>query len=88
MSNLPPLVSLAILPVYFGAGFLTDFLVAKYYLCLSSHQRAKASALAVVIDFWGFIVTATLVLGENYAGALMFAIGTGAGTWVAMGKQR
>jgi len=77
----------AILP-YFAAGFLNDFLVAKYYLYLSSHQRAGASGLAVLIEFYGYVIMALLVLNKNFLGAFSFALGTGLGTWVAMGKKK
>jgi hypothetical protein len=73
--------------LYFVAGFATDFLVTKYYLCLSRRQRVGASALAVVIDFWQYIIAMMLILDKNIPGAVGFAIGTGVGTWVAVGKK-
>ena len=77
-----------LLLVYFAAGLGTDYLVATYYLYLSSHQRAKASALAVAIDLFGFTITMFLVLGKNWTGAFCFALGTGLGTWLAMGRNK
>ena len=74
--------------LYFAAGFLNDFLVAKYFLYLSNHLRVRASGLAVLIEFYGYGITALLVLSKNYLGAFSFALGTGLGTWVAMGKQK
>ena len=73
--------------VYFAAGLGTDYLVATYYLYLSSRQRAKASVLAVAIDFTGYAITMVLVLNKNFWGALSFALGTGLGTWLAIGKK-
>lgn len=85
MNPLPPMVVAS--AMYMAAGFGTDFLITKYYLCLSKHRRAGASALAVVIDIFQYIVAATLILDRNIPGAVGFAIGTGLGTWVAMGKK-
>jgi hypothetical protein len=42
----------------------------------------------VLIEFYGYGITALLVLSKNYLGAFSFALGTGLGTWVAMGKKK
>jgi len=73
---------------YFAAGVLNDFLVAKYYLYLSSHQRARASIFTVIIDFYGYAIMMFLVIDRNFLGAFSFALGTGLGTWIAMGKGK
>ena len=78
---------LLLVPAYFLAGLLTDFLVAHYYLFLSSRQRVKASGLAVAIDFLGYAITMTLVLNRDFVSALAFAIGTGVGTFCALGRK-
>jgi hypothetical protein len=78
----------AVVLLYFAAGFSHDFLVAKYYLYLSSHQRARASIFTVIIDFYGYAIMMVLVMDKNFAGAFSFALGTGLGTWVAMGKKK
>ena len=84
-----PILSIAgTILLYFAAGFLNDFLVAKYYLCLSSHQRGRAAGLTVIIDFYGYAIMMLLVLNRNFLGAFSFALGTGLGTWVAMGKNK
>lgn len=74
-------------PIYFAVGLSSDFLIAKYYLCLSRRHRARASGLAVAIDLLGYIVTATLVLNRDFPSAIAFALGTGAGTWLALSKK-
>ena len=79
---------LLLVPAYFLAGLLTDFLVAHYYLFLSSRQRVKASGLAVAIDFLGYAITMTLVLNRDFVSALAFAIGTGVGTFCALGRKK
>lgn len=73
---------------YFAAGLVTDYLVARYYLFLSSRQRVQASALAVAIDFFGFMVTMLLVLNRDIPSAVAFALGTGVGTYVALGRGK
>ena len=80
---------MSLLPIvgYFAAGVLHDYLVAKYYLYLSSHQRARAVLFTVLIDFFGYAITIFLVFQKNFLGAFSFALGTGLGTWVAMGKR-
>ena len=80
-------MNLLLIPAYFLAGLLTDFLVAHYYLFLSSRQRVKASGLAVAIDFLGYVITMTLVLNRDFVSALAFAIGTGVGTFCALGRK-
>ena len=80
-------MSLLLCALYFVAGVLHDYLVAKYYLYLSSHQRARAVIFTVLIDFFGYAITIFLVLDRNFVGAFSFALGTGLGTWVAMGKK-
>jgi hypothetical protein len=80
------LTLLATAALYFAAGFLNDFLVAKYYLYLSSHQRVRAAIFTVLIDFFGYTIMAFLILNRNFLGAFSFALGTGLGTWVAMGR--
>ena len=74
--------------LYFAAGCLHDFLVAKYYLYLSSHQRMRAVMFTVLVDFFGYAITIFLVLNKNFLGAFSFALGTGLGTFVAMGKKK
>jgi hypothetical protein len=74
--------------LYFAAGCSHDFLVAKYYLYLSSHQRVRAAVFTVLIDFFGYAIMMVLVMDKNFVGALSFALGTGLGTWVAMGKKK
>ena len=81
-------MNLLLIPAYFLAGLLTDFLVAHYYLFLSSRQRVKASGLAVAIDFLGYAITMTLVLNRDFVSALAFAIGTGVGTFCALGRKK
>jgi hypothetical protein len=81
-------MNLLSLGAYFAAGVLHDFLVAKYYLYLSSHQRGRAVIFTVLIDFFGYAITIFLVFQQDFLGALSFALGTGLGTWVAMGKQK
>ena len=83
-----PIARVGLFLAYFAAGLVSDFLIANYYLFLSSRQRVKASALAVAIDFFGFIVTMFLVLNRDYPSAIAFALGTGAGTFVALGKKK
>ena len=78
----------AVILLYFAAGFLNDFLIAKYYLYLSSHRRAAASGLAVLIECYGYGIMLLLVLSKNFLGAFSFALGTGLGTWVAMGTRK
>jgi hypothetical protein len=73
---------------YFLAGLVTDFLVANYYLFLSSRQRVRASGLAVAIDFLGYAITMTLVLNRDFASAFAFALGTGVGTFLALGRKK
>ena len=79
---------LLLAPVYFVAGFLSDFLVAKYFLAFMKRRRGRASFLAGVIELFGYAITATLVLTENIPGAVSLALGTSLGTWVAMGKNK
>jgi len=81
-------MSLLLIPAYFLAGLLTDFLVAHYYQYLSSRQRARASGLAVAIDFLGYAITMTLVLNRDFVSAFSFALGTGVGTFLALGGKR
>jgi len=81
-------VNLLLAPVYFLAGLLTDYLVAHYYLYLSSRQRVRASGLAVAIDFLGYAITMTLVLNRDFVSAFSFAVGTGVGTYLALGNKR
>jgi hypothetical protein len=78
----------AVILLYFAAGCSHDYLVAKYYLYLSSHQRVRAAVFTVLIDFFGYAIMMVLVMDKNFAGALSFALGTGLGTWVAMGKKK
>jgi hypothetical protein len=42
----------------------------------------------VIIDFYGYAIMMVLVMDKNFAGAFSFALGTGLGTWVAMGKKK
>ena len=79
---------MATILLYFVAGCLHDFLVAKYYLYLSSHQRTRAVTFTVLLDFFGYVITIFLVLNKNFLGAFSFALGTGLGTFVAMGKKK
>ena len=81
-------MNLLLIPVYFLAGLLTDFLVAHYYLFLSSRQRVRASGLAVAIDFLGYAITMTLVLNRDFVSAFAFALGTGVGTFLALGRKK
>jgi len=78
----------AVVPIYFAAGFLSDFLVANYLLAFLKRKRGRASLLTFTIDIFGYAVTATLVLTKNIPGAVSFALGTALGTWVAMGKNK
>ena len=80
--------SLLLIPAYFLAGLGTDYLVAKYYMYLSSRQRVRASGLAVAIDFLGYAITMTLVLNRDFVSAFSFALGTGVGTFLALGGKR
>jgi hypothetical protein len=79
-------LNLLLCPVYFAAGFLSDFMAANYILSLSSRQRGRATLLAFAIDIFGYAMSATLILSKNIPGAISFALGTSSGTWVAMGK--
>ena len=81
-------MSLLLIVGYFAAGVLNDYLVAKYYLYLSSHQRGRASIFTVITDFYGYAIMMLLVMDKNFWGAFSFALGTGLGTWVAMGKNK
>jgi hypothetical protein len=74
--------------LYFAAGCLNDFLVAKYFLFLSTRKRGPASLLSFGIDIFGYAIAATLILDRNILGAISFAFGTSLGTWVAMGKKK
>jgi hypothetical protein len=77
-----------LIPAYFLAGLVTDFLIAHYYRYLSSRQRVRASGLAVAIDFLGYAITMTLVLNRDFVSAMAFALGTGAGTFLALGSKK
>lgn len=74
--------------LYFAAGCLHDYLVAKYFLYLSSHQRGRAVIFTVIIDFYGYAIMMFLILDKNFLGAFSFALGTGLGTFVAMGPGK
>ena len=78
----------AMILLYFAAGFLSDFLVANYFLFLSTRKRGPASLLSFAIDIFGYAIAATLILDRNILGAISFALGTSLGTWVAMGKKK
>lgn len=73
--------------LYFLAGAGSDFLIARYYLAMSRSARFSASGLAVVITLFNFYVIGRIVVNENFALQIAFALGTGIGTLVAFGKR-
>jgi multidrug transporter EmrE-like cation transporter len=74
--------------LYFLAGVGGDFLIAKYYLCMSRRSRFSASGLAIVITLFNFYVLGRIVVNENVPLQIAFALGTGIGTLLAFGKRR
>lgn len=69
------------LGLYFMAGVVQDFLIAKYYLALSSRSVWLASTLAGVITLFTLGVF-NLSFG-HWGRLLAYAVGTAVGTWVA-----
>jgi multidrug transporter EmrE-like cation transporter len=74
--------------LYFLAGVGGDFLIAKYYICMSRSARFSASGLAIVITLFNFYVLGRIVVNENVPLQIAFALGTGIGTLLAFPKGR
>lgn len=73
--------------VYFAAGLVGDFLIARYYLAMSRRARFSASGLGMVITLFNFFILGQIVVNENVPLQIAFALGTGVGTLLAFGKS-
>jgi hypothetical protein len=71
---------------YFLVGVLQDFLITKYYLALSHHLVLRASILAMILTY-GTMKIFNLTFGSDVL-FLAYALGTGAGTCLGMGRRR
>lgn len=74
--------------VYFVVGVVGDWIVARYYLHLSSGRRVKASVFSSAISYFDFIISLTLIVNQDWLSAGGFAIGTGVGTFLAMCRMK
>jgi len=73
---------------YLAVGLVGDWMIARYYLHLSSGRRGRASVFSSAISYFDFIISLTLIVNRDWTSAAFFAVGTGLGTWVAMKKNR
>jgi len=73
---------------YFVVGVVGDWIIARYYLHLSSGRRVKASVFSSVISYFDFIISLTLIVNQDWLSAGSFAIGTGVGTFIAMRRMK
>jgi len=84
-----PLLSALAAPfIYFSVGLLQDYLIAKYYLALSRRSVWVASILAAVITLLTVKVFASVITSNETALMIAYAIGTGAGCFLGIGKRR
>jgi hypothetical protein len=83
-----PLPALAAPLIYFSVGVLQDFLIARYYLALSARSVWVASILAAVITLLTVKVFASVITSNEMTLMIAYAIGTGAGCFLGIGKRR
>lgn len=68
------------LPMYFLAGVIQDFLIAKYYLALTERKAILAAMIGSLLTV---LTLGVFNLSFGKAWPLMaYAIGTGIGTWI------
>ena len=70
--------------VYFVCGLVNDAAVARYYIAVHSDRAWEASFLAAYITAFNLIVISNIVVNPDLAMIIAFALGTGAGTGLAM----
>jgi len=73
--------------LYFLAGVVTDFIIARYCLAVARRARYAASSLAMIITLFNFFILSRIVVRENVPLQIAFALGTGLGTFLAVGKN-
>lgn len=73
---------------YFAAGVAQDFIIAKYYICLSRQQAWWAAGLATIITLFSVFVIEQIIIGHAFWGLLFYGFGTGAGTFWAIRKSK
>jgi uncharacterized protein YebE (UPF0316 family) len=64
----------------FGLGVLTDFLVAKYYLALTSRHVLAAVILSILVTVIPLIVAERGINAKRVSVFVAYALGCGAGT--------
>jgi hypothetical protein len=69
---------------YFAAGLLRDALGTTYYRAISGKWVLSASALAGGITLYDLLVLATLLKQWSVGLAVAYAVGTAAGTTIAL----
>lgn len=74
--------------LYFAAGVVSDWLIARYYLCLSRRQAYWASGLATIITMFTVFVLANVIVDNDWRKILAYAIGTGFGCFLAVIRSR
>jgi hypothetical protein len=79
-------MNLLLCPVFLVAGLVEDWFITRYYLCVSSGRRVPAASLSFVISLYNFGISLFLIMNKDWASAACLAVGTAAGTWLAMGR--
>jgi len=73
-------------PVFLGAGLIEDWLITRYYQSVSSGRRGPAASLSFIISLYNFGISLVLIVNQDWISAAFLAVGTGLGTYLAMGK--
>lgn len=80
-------MNLLLPPAFLFAGLVEDWFITRYYLCVSSGRRGRASVLSFVISLYNFGISLFLIVRKDWGSAAALAVGTGLGTWLAMAQK-
>jgi hypothetical protein len=84
----PILAMLIGLVIYFVVGLFRDWLATMFYRCVSREWAGSASILSGGITLFDIIIVATVIRSGAWLNALAYALGSGAGTFIAMKNTR
>ena len=68
----------------FGLGVLTDALVCRYYLAISSHRPLAAVILSVAVTVIPLFVAERGINAKRKSLFVIYAAGCGVGTWLGL----
>ncbi len=69
---------------YVAAGVVMDFLLTRYYLCISDRLVFKAGVYAGIITWISLIIINHIVVSQRFILIFAYGVGNMIGTWLGM----